>query len=86
MRKMLQAMIDRIFENPIMFNVAQRVLNNNFEKTKKLIKQEIHHEKKILDLPCGSGDFCGEFKKEYYTGIELSKQRLDYAKKNYPDA
>ncbi len=39
--------------------------------------------KKILDVPCGTGEFCKLFNAASYIGIDISKEYIEYAKKTY---
>lgn len=63
----------------------------DYEKTAKKIKKLILKNKrtennKLLDIACGTGKHLNYLKKEFKcTGVDISDQMLDIARKNFPD-
>lgn len=91
---MLKRIVKALSQNPRIFNILRRVIEFNFVTIKKAIAQELFlnealprdGHKKILDVPCGTGEFCMFFKPESYIGIDISQTYINYAKKNYKRA
>ncbi|MBY9003470.1 MAG: class I SAM-dependent methyltransferase [Candidatus Lokiarchaeota archaeon] len=63
----------------------------DYEKTAKKIKKLILKNKRtevntLLDIACGTGRHLHYLKKDFKcTGVDISDQMLDVARKNYPD-
>lgn len=41
--------------------------------------------KEVLDFGCGTGDICSIVDPDRYIGVDISEERIKYAKKKYPD-
>lgn len=88
---MVKRIIKVLSQNPRIFNALRRVIEFNFVAIRKTITEELFlneaatpgGHKKILDVPCGTGEFCMLFKPESYIGIDISQAYISYAKKNY---
>jgi 2-polyprenyl-3-methyl-5-hydroxy-6-metoxy-1,4-benzoquinol methylase len=50
------------------------------------IFQQLPHVKKCLDIGSGKGDLYPQIKCDKYTGIDIDKEFLNYAKKKFPNA
>lgn len=77
--------IARFYNNPflqIYYKWAHR-------SSLKFLKGEIEPNFKILDVACGTGNFLAEIQKEDKStklfGIDISKNMISVAKKNYPN-
>jgi len=44
------------------------------------INEKMLAEEKILDVPCGSGEFCMLFPATSYYGLDISEKYIDYAR------
>lgn len=71
-------------EKPFIFNVLRRIIEFNFIEIKRTIKKELflngrNDTGRILDVPCGTGEFCRLFDKGSYSGIDISDRYIDYA-------
>lgn len=86
--KIIQFLADK----PIIFNILRRIVEANYMSLKKVIKKEFnldhknekyYTDEKILDVPCGTGEFCMLFSPSSYHGLDISKSYIDYARKKY---
>jgi trans-aconitate methyltransferase len=79
-----------------LYNLLQSYVHGGQRKEKKLLHREQLAHASILDtqrttapmvleLACGSGNLAGEFPPERYAGIDIDAERIENAKKNYPD-
>lgn len=81
---MLRKLIDKIGKNPVVFNTARMILEANFIGERKVIRNELGvRPGKILDVPCGTGEFSFLFNEEDYTGIDIDPRYVDYAVKKH---
>ncbi len=89
---LLKKIIKIASKKPIIFNFLRKIIEFNFITIKKVIRKEFslnkfNNDKKIiLDVPCGTGEFCGLFSNSSYIGIDISKEYIEYAKKTYKRA
>lgn len=76
-------MID-ILDIPFFYNLRHLVAGNQ-ELTKKYIKTNylIFNCNSILDIGCGTGYFSNLFSKDKYSGIDINKKYIEFAKKKY---
>lgn len=88
MRKIIQFLADK----PIIFNLLRRIIEFNYVSLKKVIRKEfsLDHNienhvtnERILDVPCGTGEFCMLFSPISYYGVDISKKYIDFAQKKY---
>lgn len=88
MRRIIRFLADK----PIIFNILRRIIEFNYISVKKVIKNEfsLDHEneknftgERILDVPCGTGEFCMLFSPNSYYGLDISKKYIEYAQKKY---
>lgn len=85
MKNFINWLINWLFQNPRVFNITRRILENNFISEGEVIQKELcssNGRKRILDIGCGTGDFsyflcCGN-----YTGVDTEKRYIKYAHKN----
>jgi len=82
---MLQKLINEISLSPKIFIFLRKILENNFKNQKKVIEKYFspNSEKIILDLGCGTGEFSVFFNPATYTGVDIEKNYIDFARKNY---
>lgn len=86
---MLKRIIRQLSKEPIIYNFLRRIIEFNFIKLKQTIKKEFSlndltfGDKKILDVPCGTGEFCRLFNPKGYIGIDISSEYINYARKTY---
>lgn len=81
---MIYRLRNYLAENPWSFSFLRKIIDLNFSKQKKLIKNvigQIGHNRKILDIGCGTGEFSGLFNQDDYSGIDISPRYIAYAKK-----
>ena len=81
---MLQHWINTVFSRPAIFTWVRAFLDDGYSVIKKVIVRELEMEKSVLDLGCGTGQFCGLFSREQYLGIDASSRYLSYAGKKHP--
>lgn len=74
---------------PVVFNILRRIIEANYISLKKVIKTEFSlsgsnvgnvRQEKILDVPCGTGEFSELFSPDSYYGLDISKKYIDYAR------
>lgn len=88
---MLKEIIKWFSEKPIIFNFLRRIIEFNFISIKQTIIKELslnnlipnNEHKRILDVPCGTGEFCKLFDPVSYVGIDISQKYVNYARKTY---
>lgn len=82
---MLQNFINKLSLSPKIFIFLRKILENNFENQKKIIQKyfSTDSEKTILDLGCGTGEFSVFFNPTTYTGVDIEKNYIDFARENY---
>ena len=84
MKKFIHSLADK----PVVFNILRSIIEANYVSIKKVIKKEfslsnISIKENILDIPCGTGEFCMLFTPESYYGLDISDKYIDYAKNKY---
>lgn len=78
--------IRRVLEIPFIYDVFQFVMGG--QKRQKIFKKEYIGDVsglKVLELGCGTSDILKYFEKCDYTGVDLDKHYIEYAKKRYKD-
>jgi SAM-dependent methyltransferase len=83
-----QQILDRVSENPQMWNILRRVVEDGFRGEKQVIERELAPwsdvgSREFLDFGCGTGEFAPCFPGAHYTGIDLSRPYLAYAARTY---
>jgi len=70
-------------DQPAFFSLLRKVIEINFIKQKKIIREvfNLNSGNKILDIGCGTGEFAGLFSKCDYCGIDISDKYIKYAAK-----
>lgn len=63
----------------------RKIVEANFKKQKAVIKENFLAEEddSVLDLGCGTGEFSVFFNPKKYTGIDIKKKNIDYARRKY---
>lgn len=81
---MLKKLRNYLSERPLPFLILRKIIELNFIKQKKIIREVFgsQFDKKVLDIGCGTGEYSGFFKPENYTGIDISSKYISYAKKS----
>jgi ubiquinone/menaquinone biosynthesis C-methylase UbiE len=84
-KKMIHSFIEKLSQNPRIFILLRRILENNFKSQKKVIKEQfiIAGNDQVLDLGCGTGEFSTFIPPQQYTGLDIDKKYIDFATKNY---
>lgn len=80
---MLKKLRDYLASHPLYFLVLRKIIELNFRKEKKIIR-EVYSAAgpgKVLDIGCGTGEYSGCFHAGEYTGIDISEDYIKYAKK-----
>lgn len=82
---LIQKIIHALSQNPRIFIFLRRVLENNFKGEREVLAKYFvcAPEERVLDIGCGTGEFSVFFNPDMYTGIDIEKKYIDYAKKNY---
>lgn len=73
---------DRVFDNPLIFNLKSPF--DGREKNLKLFRSylKVKKNEKVLDIACGTGNFS-KVTDGNYVGIDLNKKFVDYANSHY---
>ena len=68
----------------MLFNLVRHVLEGGYGIILKLVIEQLQldENERILDVGCGTGDFCGVTSGEY-TGIDLNSRFINYAKNKH---
>lgn len=81
---MFQKFIDSVFSHPAIFTCVRVVLDDGYHAVQKAIFRELDVGKSVLDLGCGTGQFCALFPREGYFGVDAFPQYIAYARKKHP--
>ncbi len=88
----MKKIIKLLADNPSVFNILRRIVEFNHSSLKKAIVKEFSldlkngsysADEKILDIPCGTGEFCTMFPPISYYGLDISEKYINYAQKKY---
>lgn len=88
----MEKFIHYLADMPIIFNLLRRIIEANYISIKKAINKEFAlnnknlealSREKILDVPCGTAEFCSLFPPESYHGLDISERYIKYARKKY---
>ena len=80
---MLTYLRNFLVKKPLIFSLLRKMIELNFVKEKKLIKNtfNVRSGKKILDIGCGPGEFAKLFNNLDYYGVDISEIYVNYAAK-----
>lgn len=82
---MIKRLIDAMAENPALFIFLRRILENDFQGEKQVLKRELGGAGgKVLDIGCGTGELSILFPPDRYVGIDISPAYIEFARKHYP--
>lgn len=79
-------MIEVLLDRPFFFNSIRRVIAGDQHNTKAFISETLkkYNVKSVLDIGCGTGDFCVCAPKgAHYTGADLNDHYIRYASQRY---
>lgn len=82
--KNLAQLKNKIFDYPMLFNLVRHVLEGGYGIILKLVMEQLQldENERLLDVGCGTGDFCGVTSGEY-AGIDLNSRFINYAKNKH---
>jgi ubiquinone/menaquinone biosynthesis C-methylase UbiE len=82
---LVQRTIYELSQNPRIFIFLRRILENNFKGERQVLAKYFvcSPGERVLDIGCGTGEFSVFFNPEMYTGIDIGKKYIAYAKNNY---
>lgn len=71
--------------NPAIFMFLRNLLEGGFRRQKQVLREyfKLNSGESVLDTGCGTGEFSVLFPPEAYTGIDIDKGYIDYARKKY---
>lgn len=81
---MTQQFLDRLSENPRLWNVLRRVVENGFRGEQAVIERELAPwgdvgQRMFLDFGCGTGEFARCFPSAHYVGVDLAAHYVRFA-------
>lgn len=76
--------INAAFSQPAVFTWVRAFLDDGYSAIKKAVVRELDVREGVLDLGCGTGQFCALFPRESYWGVDASSQYIAYARKKHP--
>jgi len=81
---MLNFIRNFLADQPALFSLLRKIIELNFNKQKRIIKEtfDFNDSKKVLDIGCGTGEFANLFSKFDYYGIDISIKYIKYAAEN----
>jgi SAM-dependent methyltransferase len=88
----MNKIIQSLAYKPIVFVTLRRIIEANYVSLKRVIRKEFSldnrndifsTQEKILDVPCGTGEFSTLFSHYSYYGLDISEIYIDYARKKY---
>ena len=83
MLKTILHLKDRILDNAVVFNLVRNITDSRNQNL-NIIRKELNAapNEKVLDIGCGLGNL-NRATDGPYTGIDLNKSFINFAKKNY---
>jgi SAM-dependent methyltransferase len=88
---MIETFLDRLSEQPQLWNVLRYVVEAGFKGEKEVIERELTPWRDVgrrtfLDLGCGTGEFAPCFPAAAYTGVDLAAHYVRFAGRRRPGA
>lgn len=93
---MLKKLSEWAAKKPIIFNLLRRIIEFNYIAIKRTIRKELSlgqnmnasnvkkgSIQRVLDIACGTGEFCMLFDPLSYYGIDISQKYINYAWEKY---
>ena len=74
-------------KNPALFSFCRKFIDVGYSKKTALIEKVFdlnNEDHRILDIGCGTGDSRQIFRKNNYTGIDISPEYIAYARMKHP--
>jgi SAM-dependent methyltransferase len=85
---MIQNVLDRLSENPQIWNALRRIVENNFRGEREVIARELDPWRDVgrrmfLDFGCGTGEFAPCFPAASYAGVDIAAHYVRFARCAY---
>lgn len=74
---------DFIFDIPWIFIGVRSLMQSGFKKEKKIIRENVPRDAKVLDFGCGTGQYAVLFDENSYYGVDIKGPSLEYAKRTF---
>ena len=76
-------LVERISDNPVLFILCRRILENDFKAIRALIRRDLKVRAglRTLDLGCGPGAFADVFEGDPYVGADLNARYIAHAQR-----
>lgn len=72
---------DCVAESPLLFHYLRKLPELNYRTTKLKLKSSFENiSGPVLDLGCGTGEFCRLFDIQNYNGLDINSRYIKYAK------
>ena len=76
--------ITKLAENPWTFHLLRKIPEFNYRQTKSRIGRRLNGRAPVVDIGCGTAEFCRMFEPRHYLGIDISPRYLQFARKRNP--
>ena len=74
--------VEQLAQNPILWTIFEKIFGA--DKQKEIIyRSAVTTNKNLLDFGCSSGNTTGAFLDFDYTGVDIDKKSIEYAKKRW---
>ncbi len=80
----LNQIMEPFFSNPNRRDMVRRLLLKGMKEQKRILRGAIGPSCKVLDLGCGTGEFCGAIDRDKYYGVDVDVSGIKAAKKMHP--
>jgi ubiquinone/menaquinone biosynthesis C-methylase UbiE len=79
-------LVERISDNPVLFILCRRILENDFKAIRALIRRDLRVREglRTLDLGCGPGAFADLSAGDPYVGADLNARYIAHAQRKCP--
>src|SRR3989338_9220840 len=74
--------INKIFDNPFLYNAAQALLAMDFYKVASYFLRRYPH-RSIVEIGCGTGEMLKHLDPERYVGVDINKNYIKTARRKF---
>jgi ubiquinone/menaquinone biosynthesis C-methylase UbiE len=83
--ELFSRLVHFLSDQPALFLLLRGLVEGDFASIHGLVKRELNLNDSLhtLDLGCGPGAFASLFPASHYTGADLNRRYIDYARRHY---